>query len=87
MLSTDHPDDVKADDLGSWRNDGQHKKWIKVEAKAEARDNFLQLNFAVENPNMIPALIAVTMFTIPIVISRERFHIYQVYILLSIHYT
>ena len=26
----DHPDDVKADDLGSWRNDGQHKKWIKV---------------------------------------------------------
>ena len=22
----DHPDDVKADDLGSWRNDGQHKK-------------------------------------------------------------
>ena len=26
----DHPDDVKADDLGSWKNDGQHKRWVKV---------------------------------------------------------
>ena len=26
----DDPDDVKADDLGSWRNDGQHKRWVKV---------------------------------------------------------
>ena len=25
-----HPDDIKADDLGSWRNDGQHTRWVKV---------------------------------------------------------
>ena len=24
------PDDIKADDLGSWRNDGQHSRWMKV---------------------------------------------------------
>ena len=24
------PDDIKADDLGSWRNDGQHSRWVKV---------------------------------------------------------
>ena len=26
----DDPDDIKADDLGSWRNDGQHSRWVKV---------------------------------------------------------
>ena len=33
VINTDnlhHPDDVKADDLGSWKNDGQHKRWAKV---------------------------------------------------------
>ena len=25
-----HHDDIKADDLGSWRNDGQHSRWVKV---------------------------------------------------------
>ena len=25
-----HPDDLKADDLGSWKNDGQHSHWVKV---------------------------------------------------------
>ncbi|MDD9816963.1 MAG: hypothetical protein OXU61_02325 [Gammaproteobacteria bacterium] len=25
-----HPDDLKADDLGSWKNDGQHSRWVKV---------------------------------------------------------
>ena len=24
------PDDLKADDLGSWKNDGQHSRWFKV---------------------------------------------------------
>lgn len=33
VVNTDHlgdPDDIKADDLGSWRNDGQHSRWVKV---------------------------------------------------------
>ena len=29
----DDPDDLKADDLGSWRNDGQHSQWVKVTKK------------------------------------------------------
>ena len=24
------PDDIKSDDMGSWRNDGQHSRWVKV---------------------------------------------------------
>ena len=24
------PEDIKADDLGSWKNDGQHSRWAKV---------------------------------------------------------
>ena len=43
--------------------------------------NFRQLNFAVENPDMIQVLtvyIKVTMFTILIIISKERFLICQV---------
>ena len=33
LINTDylgHPDDIKVDDLGSWRNDGQHSRWVKV---------------------------------------------------------
>lgn len=33
LVDTDNlndPDDIKADDLGSWRNDGQHSRWVKV---------------------------------------------------------
>ena len=26
-----HPDDIKADELGGWKNDGQHSRWLKVE--------------------------------------------------------
>ncbi len=26
----DDPDDIKADDLGSWKNYGQHSRWVKV---------------------------------------------------------
>lgn len=36
LIDTDklgHPDDLKADDLGSWKNDGQHSRWIKVRRK------------------------------------------------------
>ena len=25
-----HPDDIKADELGGWKNDGQHSRWVKV---------------------------------------------------------
>ena len=25
-----HPDDIKADELGGWKNDGQHSQWVKV---------------------------------------------------------
>ena len=37
LVDTDqlaHPDDIKADDLGSWRNDGQHLCWVKVKENA-----------------------------------------------------
>ena len=33
LVDTDNlndADDIKADDLGSWRNDGQHSRWVKV---------------------------------------------------------
>ena len=33
LVDTDNlnnPDDIKADDLESWRNDGQHSRWRKV---------------------------------------------------------
>ena len=32
----DHPDDLKADDLGSWKNDGQHSRWVKVTKKGSS---------------------------------------------------
>lgn len=32
----DHHDDIKADDLGSWKNDGQHSRWVKVRRKGES---------------------------------------------------
>ena len=25
-----HLDDIKADELGGWKNDGQHSRWVKV---------------------------------------------------------
>ena len=25
-----HPDDLKVDDLGGWKNEGQHSQWVKV---------------------------------------------------------
>ena len=30
-----HHDDLKADDLGSWRNDGQHSRWVKVKRSSQ----------------------------------------------------
>lgn len=36
VVNTDnlsHPDDLKSDDQGSWRNDGQHSRWVHVDRK------------------------------------------------------
>ena len=32
----DHHDDLKADDLGTWKNDGQHSRWLKVKRKGSS---------------------------------------------------
>ena len=32
----DHCDDLKADDLGSWKNDGQHSRWVLVKKKGHS---------------------------------------------------
>ena len=29
----DHADDLEADDLGGWKNDGEHSRWVKVTKK------------------------------------------------------
>ena len=28
-----NPDDLKADELGGWKNDGQHPRWVKVKQR------------------------------------------------------
>jgi len=45
IVNTDklcHPDDLKADDLGGWKNDGQHSRWIKV-AKLQGQVSRVEL--------------------------------------------
>ena len=32
----DHPDDLKADDLGSWKNNGQHSRCVKETKKGSS---------------------------------------------------
>ena len=32
----DHPDDLEADELGSWKNDGQHSRWVKNTKKGSS---------------------------------------------------
>lgn len=73
-----HPDDLKADDLGSWKNDGQHSRWVKVKQMGGC---VTKLEFCSENPQTTPmptVYIDTTLCTIPTASSRGRLHIFQV---------
>ena len=44
-----NPDDIKADDLGSWRNDGQHSHWVKVK-KNQKDGHIVRVDFCGGKP-------------------------------------
>ena len=75
-----HPDDIKADKLGSGKNDGQHPRWVKVKQQC-SMEKSLVLSFVKDGLLIIQMCITYIkhiLFTDPIVNLKENCFICQV---------